>query len=110
MKIKTGDQVKILQGKDKGKKGKVIQTMIKDNKIVVEGINLFVKHVRPKKEREKGQRVQFPAGLDVSKVMLVCPRCGKTVRVGYKIIENPSTESGKGRKKVRICGKCKDVV
>ena len=102
MKIKTGDQVKIIQGKDKGKKGKVIQTMPKDNKIVVEGVNLFIKHVKPKKEREKGQRVEFPAAMDVSKVMLVCPRCGKQARVGYKILEN--------KKKVRICGKCKDVV
>ena len=102
MKIKTGDQVKIIQGKDKGKKGKVIQTMPKDNKIVVEGVNLFIKHVKPKKEREKGQRVEFPAAMDVSKVMLVCPRCGKQARVGYKILENG--------KKVRVCGKCKDVV
>lgn len=110
MKIKTGDQVKILQGKDKGKKGKVIQTMPKDNKIVVEGVNLFIKHVRPKKEREKGQRVEFPAAMDVSKVMLVCPRCGKQSRVGYKILENPSTGLRTGGKKVRVCGKCKDVV
>ena len=102
MKIKTGDKVKILQGKDKGKQGKVIQVMLKDNKVVVEGINLFIKHVKPKREREKGQRVEFPAPMDVSKVMLVCPRCSKAVRVGHRVLENG--------KRVRICGKCKDVV
>ena len=102
MKIKTGDTVKVLQGKDKGKKGKVIQVSPKDGKVVVEGINLFIKHVKPKKEREKGQRVEFPVGMDVSKVMLVCPRCGKAVRVGHKVLENG--------KRVRICVKCKDVV
>ncbi|MBU4332697.1 50S ribosomal protein L24 [Patescibacteria group bacterium] len=102
MKIKTGDQVKVLQGKDKGKKGKVIRVNSCDNKIVIEGINLFIKHVKPKKEREKGQRVQFPAAMDASKVMLICLHCGKQTRVGYKVLE-----SGK---KVRVCKKCKDVV
>lgn len=102
MKIKTGDTVKVLQGKDKGKKGKVIQAMPKDGKIVIEAVNLFVKHVRPKREKEKGQRVQFPAALNVSRVMLICPRCGKATRVGHKMLE-----SGKN---VRICVKCKDVV
>lgn len=102
MKIKTGDQIKVLQGKDKGKTGKVIRVRPKDGKVVVEGINLYIKHVRPRREREKGQRVQFSAPMPVSKVMLVCPRCGKQTRVGYKILE-----SGK---KVRMCGKCKDVI
>lgn len=102
MKIKTGDKIKVLQGKDKGKQGKVIQVMPKDNKVVIEGINLFIKHVKPKKEREKGQRVEFPVAMDVSKVMLVCPRCGKAARIGHKLLENG--------KRVRVCGKCKDVV
>ncbi|NQU78084.1 50S ribosomal protein L24 [Candidatus Falkowbacteria bacterium] len=102
MKIKTGDKVKILQGKDKGKQGKIIQVMLKDNKVVVEGVNLYIKHVKPKREREKGQRVEFPAPMDVSKVMFVCPRCAKAARVGHKVLENG--------KRVRICGKCEDVV
>lgn len=102
MKIKTGDKIKVLQGKDKGRQGKVIQVMPENNKIVVSGINLYIKHVRPKREREKGQRVEFPAPMAASRAMLVCPHCGKAVRVGYKKLE-----SGK---KVRICGKCKDVV
>jgi len=102
MKIKTGDKIKVLQGKDKGKQGKVIQVMLKDNRVVVEGVNLFIKHVKPKREREKGQRVEFPAAMDVSKVMLICPRCSKAARVGHKTLENG--------KRVRICAKCKDVV
>jgi len=107
MKIKKNDSVKVIKGKDKGKKGKVLKVFPKEGKIIVEGINLLVKHVRPKKEREKGQRIQFPAAMDISKVMLVCPRCNKTTRVGYKVV--PKTETKK-RKKVRICKKCKEVV
>lgn len=102
MNIKKGDNVKILAGKDKGKKGKILKVNPKESKVVVEGINLLIKHVRPRKEGEKGQRVQFPAQMDVSKVILVCPRCSKTVRVGYKILDN--------KKKIRYCRKCHQVI
>lgn len=92
----------VLQGKDKGKKGKVIRVLPENGRVVVEGINLLIKHVRAKREREKGQRVQFPAAMPVSKVILVCSRCGRVTRVGYQILE-----SGK---KVRVCKKCHDVI
>jgi len=102
MNIKKGDKVKILSGKDKGKTGKVLQIFNKKNKISVEGANLLFKNMRPKKQGEKGQKIQFPAALPVSNVVLVCPRCSKNTRVSFKILEN--------KKKVRICKKCKEVI
>ncbi len=102
MKIKKGDKVKIIAGKDKGKGGKVLQVMPEKNKVVVEGLNLLIKHVKPRRAGEKGQRIQFPAPLDISNIMLVCPKCNKQTRVGYKILEN--------KKKVRLCKKCKEII
>lgn len=101
MKIKKGDQVLIIAGKDKNKRGKVIRALPGEKKVVVENINLRKKHVRPKKRGEKGQVVEFPAPLDVSNVKLICPRCGKPTRVGFKI---------KKRSKVRVCKKCNQEI
>jgi large subunit ribosomal protein L24 len=102
MKIKKSDKVKIIAGKDKGKEGKVLEVFPDNRKIVVEGLNLAVKHMRPRREGEKGQRIQFPMPLSVSNVVLICGKCGKTTRVGYKILENG--------KKIRTCKKCKEVI
>jgi len=102
MKIKTGDKVKIIAGKDKGKTGKVLQVFLSKKTVSVEGRNLLIKHLRPRKEGEKGQRIEFPAPLNISNLMLICPKCGKDVRVGYKILEN--------KKKVRICKKCEQPI
>jgi len=102
MKIKKNDKVKILIGKDVGKIGKILNVSPKTKKVVVEGFNLKIKHIRPKKEKEKGQKIQFPSPLDISNVMLVCLKCGKSTRVGYKILEN--------KKKVRVCKKCGEIV
>ena len=101
MKIKSGDKVIMLAGKDKGKSGKVLQVFAKESKVVVEGLNLAIKHQRARRQGEKGQRIQFPTAVAVSKVALVCPKCGKAVRVGYKIVEG---------KKFLICSKCKEIV
>lgn len=84
MKIKTGDNVQIITGKDKGKTGKVLQVFPARERVVVEGMNLAVKHLRPRREGDKGQRVEFPAPLHVSNVMLLCPKSGKPTRVGYQ--------------------------
>jgi large subunit ribosomal protein L24 len=85
MKIKTNDNVKVLSGKDAGKTGKVIQVFPKLEKAVVEGVNLMKKHLRVRKEGEKGQVLELAAPMHVSKLSLVCPHCGKSVRVGYKM-------------------------
>lgn len=97
MKIKTNDKVKILSGKDKGKTGKVIQVFPTEGKLVVEGLNVIKKHLRSKSKSEKGQVLELSAPFSASKVLLICPKCEKAVRVGFK------TE---GDKKYRICRKC----
>ncbi|HOY55937.1 MAG TPA: 50S ribosomal protein L24 [bacterium] len=106
MKIKKGDQVKIIRGKDRGKSGKVLQLVPRDAKtlVVVEGLNLCYKHLRPKRDREKGQRIMFPVPFDLSNVMLVCPKCGKPARIGFKILTEKSELNRE--KKQRICKKC----
>jgi len=98
MKIKKGDQVLIITGKDRGRTGKVIKALPKERKVIVEGLNIKKKHVRPRREGEKGKIVEIPGPIDVSNVKLICPKCKKPCRVGYKFV---------GEKKVRICKKCK---
>ena len=102
MKIKKNDTVKIVAGKDKGKTGKVIQIFPNDNKVVVEGLNIHHRHMRPKKQGEKGQRIEYSAPIHVSNVALIDPKSGKSTRVGYKKLD-----SGE---KVRIAKKSGEVV
>ncbi len=97
MKIKKDDQVLIISGKDRGKRGKVLDVFPQEEKVMVEGVNIRKKHVRPKKSGEKGQIVQVPSPIAVSNVKLICPKCGQPTRIGHKIIEN---------NKYRICKKC----
>lgn len=107
MKIKAGDKVKITAGKDKGKKGKVLQVFVSRNKASVEGVNLAIKHMRPRKQGEKGQKIEFPAPLSLTNMMLVCPKCNKQTRVKYKLLEKQQAKKGK---KVRMCSKCKELI
>lgn len=93
MKIKKGDQVEIIAGKDRGKRGKVIQVLAAESRVVVEGANLIKRHRKPRKEGEKGERIERPAPLHVSNVMVVCPETGKPTRIGYRI---------EGEEKVRV--------
>ncbi len=109
MKIKKDDKVKILAGKDKGKTGKVLQIFVSKKRASVEGLNLLIKHIRPRREGEKGQRVEFPAPIEMSNLMLVCSKCGKASRVGYDYKEI-GIEENKKTKKVRICKKCKKQI
>ncbi len=109
MRIKKGDKVKILAGKDKGKTGKVLQIFPAVNRASIEGLNLSIRHMRPRKQGEKGQRIEFPAPINLSNVILVCQACDKPTRVGYKYIEIIKNEI-KHKKKVRVCKKCKQVI
>jgi len=102
MKIKKNDIVKIISGKDKGKKAKVLQIFTKENKVVVEGINMMAKNVRPKKQGEKGQVVRYNAPIDISKVMVFCSKCNKPVRINFQI--------SKEGVKSRICKKCNQTI
>lgn len=99
MKVKKGDEVKIISGKDRGKRGKVVRVIPGESKIVVEGVNIVKKHLRPKKSGEKGQRVEISAPIDASNAMVICSRCGKSARIGYKV---------SGDKKFRVCKKCRN--
>jgi large subunit ribosomal protein L24 len=110
MKIKKNDKVRILAGKDKGKEGKVLQIFADKNKASIEGLNLLIKHLRPNKQGEKGQRIEFPAPLSISNLALLCPNCGKAARVGYKFNEETVGEGKKIMKKVRICKKCNKAI
>jgi len=101
MKIKKGDQVLIISGKDKGRKGKVIESIPKQARIIIENINLRKKHVKPKKSGEKGQIVELPSPLNVSNVKIICPKCAKAVKISYKI---------EGKKKYRVCKKCNQAI
>ena len=97
MNIKKNDTVVVLSGKDKGKKGKVLESMPASGKLVIEGINVATCHLKPKKQGEEGGIISREIPIYASKVMLVCPKCDKGVRVGYKL---------DGDKKVRVCKKC----
>ena len=96
-KIKKGDTVLVVKGKDKGKKGKVIKVIPKEARIIVEGVNLVKKHLKPKRVGEKGKIVEIPAPLSWSNVRLICPSCSKPTKVGFRF---------EGEKKVRYCKKC----
>jgi len=99
MKLKLNDQVQVISGKDKGKKGHIIKLDRKNNKVAVEKLNMRTKHVRKSKEKA-GEIIHFEAYMNVSNVAIVCPACGKLTRVAYKILT-----SGE---KQRVCKKCKE--
>ncbi len=105
MKIKINDQVKIIAGKDRGKTGKVIQLFPHEKKIVVEGANITVKHMRRQKGGQKGQKIEFSAPISLPNAMLICPNCGKTTRIGYTLVAAEAGSSVKN-KKFRKCKKC----
>jgi large subunit ribosomal protein L24 len=84
MTIKKGDVVKVLAGKERGKSGKVLEVFPKDRRVSVEGLNIHVRFSRPKNQGEKGQRLELPGPMNVSKVMLLCPHCGEPTRSGPK--------------------------
>ena len=97
MKIKKGDTVKILSGNDKGKTGEVLTVMPKENKIVVKGVNVRKKHIKPRKQGEEGGIISVECAIHSAKANVVCPKCGKATKIGYV------TEKGE---KIRICKKC----
>ena len=97
MNVKKGDQVEVLSGKDKGKRGEVIVALPSEGKVVVRGVAVVKKAQRPTQANQQGGMVEKEAAIDVSNVALVCPTCGKAPRVGH------AEEDGK---KVRVCKKC----
>lgn len=100
MNLRKGDTVKILGGKDRGETGKIVAVYTKVHKATVEGRNIFVRHRKPKKSGEKGQKIQVPKPLHLSSLMLICPHCGKTTRAAHVI-----DEKGIRSRKCKKCGK-----
>ena len=97
MRIKKGDNVEVLSGNDKGKKGEVLEVLPKDNKVIVKGVNVRKKHVKPRKQGDEGGIISVECAINSSKVNVVCPKCGKATKVGY---------SEEKDKKIRVCKKC----
>ncbi|ADE56773.1 MAG: 50S ribosomal protein L24 [Aminobacterium colombiense] len=102
IRVKKGDFVKVISGKDKGKEGKVLRNIPKEGKVVVEGVNMVTRHVKPSQKNPQAGIVKQEAPLYAAKVMLVCPACGKATRVGRAYLE-----SGQ---KVRVCKECGEIV
>jgi len=97
MRFKKGDNVEVIAGKDRGKNGKIVKIDNENNRVIVEGLNLRIKHARGRREGEKGQRIEFAAPMHVSNIMLLDPRTGKRTRMGVKILAD--------KKKIRISRK-----
>ena len=85
MKIRKGDTVKVLSGNDKGKTGEVLDVIPKTNKIVVKGVNIRKKHIKPRKQGEEGGIIPVECAIHAAKVNVVCPKCGKAARIGYSV-------------------------
>ena len=97
MTVKTGDNVLVIAGKEKGKTGKVTAVYADDRRVVVEGVNVVSKHQKPRSQQDKGGIIKKSAPIDASNVLVVCPLCGKATRVAHSEVEG---------KKVRSCKKC----
>lgn len=104
MKIHVGDTVLVTTGKDKTKTGKVRRVSSKHSKVIVDKVNMRVKHIK-KSQGKPGQKISFEAPLDISNVSVVCPHCSKATRVGYTMVG-----SGKMQKKQRVCKKCNQTL
>jgi large subunit ribosomal protein L24 len=98
MHIKTNDTVIILSGRDKGKKGKVMSVDPKGGKAIVENVNVAKRHKKPRKEGEPGGIISQETPVYVSKIMRICPKCGKPTKPAYSF--------GEDGKKFRVCKKC----
>jgi large subunit ribosomal protein L24 len=101
MRLKKGDTVKVLSGNDKGKTGEILEIIPKTEKIIVKGINIRKKNVKPRRQGEEGGIISTELPIHSSKVALVCPKCGKATRVGYTVDKD---------QKVRVCKKCNEKI
>lgn len=101
MKLKKGDEVKVVKGKDKGKTGKVEKVFPKLNKIIIPNVNLFKRHLKARSQNQPSEIITLTKPLQVSNVKLVCPKCHLTTRIGYKLND---------KSKIRICMKCRQEI
>ncbi len=96
-KIKKGDEVMVVSGKDNGKKGKVEKVFSRKNKVLVSGVNLYKRHLKARSQSQPSEIITITKPLPITNVIIVCPKCKKTTRVGFKIEKNSKT---------RVCKKC----
>ena len=102
MHVKNGDSVIVISGKDKGKTGKILKTLPKENRVIVEGVNMITQHIKPAGMNQPGGRITKEGPMNASKVMYYCNKDKTGVRIGYKLLEDG--------KKVRVCKKCGEVL
>ena len=100
-KIKKNDNVEVLAGKDKGKRGSIVRIIPKKDKVIVSGVNIVKKAMKRRSQQDQGGIVEVEAPLHISNVGVVCKKCGRPVKIGYKI---------DGDKKVRVCRKCGETL
>jgi len=101
MKLKKGDEVQVVVGKDKGKKGKIEQVLAKKNKVLVPGVNQYKRHMKAKSQNQQSEIVTITKPLSVANVIFICPHCHQIARVGYRFEKE---------KKVRFCKKCDQTI
>ena len=100
--IKKEDTVAVIAGKERGKKGRVLSVRPSKSTLIIEKVNIIKKHMKPSRKHAQGGIIEKEAAVHISNVILVCPKCGKPTRI--------ATFSMEGRKKVRMCKKCKEVI
>ena len=101
-KIRRGDLIMVMTGRDRGKQGHVQRVLREQSRVLVEGVNMAVRHLRPRPGVQQAGKMDMEAPIQVANVRLVCPRCNKPVRVGFSILEDG--------KKVRVCKKCHEAI
>lgn len=102
LRVKKGDTVLVIAGKEKGKKGRVLAVLPSKEGIIIEKINIIKRHMKPNRKYTQGGIIEKEAPIHISNVMLLCPKCNKPTRIGNRLLE-----SGK---KVRVCKKCQEVI
>ena len=104
--VKTKDQVVVISGKDKGKKGAVTAAFPKANRVTVEGVNTVTKHQKARNAMQPGGIIHKDMPIDASNVMLICPKCKKATRVAHKVTVETNDAGKQVRKMIRVCKKC----
>ena len=102
MKIRAGDDVLVIAGKDKGKSGRVERHLVAQERVVVDGVNVITRHIKPRPGLRQAGRIQVEAPIHISNVMLVCNKCSEPIR--------PNTVTLETGQRVRSCPKCKEVI
>jgi large subunit ribosomal protein L24 len=107
MKIKKGDSVLVIAGDDRGKTGKVLKVFPDKNRAIVEGVNFIKRHTRQTRRVQKGGIIEKEAAVDISNLLVYCPKCSSPTRVSFKIMQG---ETGQKSNKIRICLKCGEII